>query len=80
MKLRIAGYEVEVKARNLSISDRTNKADTMHLLNLLSIYAKEASYKYGLEGCHGLEAEANQVSETIYELLKENGLYNKCSA
>lgn len=46
-----------------------------HLLNLLSIYAGEASVKFNLERCFGLGEEAITVRDEIYNQLDCRGLY-----
>ena len=75
MKIQINGYEVEIKAKG-ETAERFNKADTMVVLNLLSIYAAEASVRYETLGLNTLQETARQVNENIYATLEVNGYYN----
>lgn len=74
MKLNINGYEVEIRAKD-RYSSRANKADTMHFLNTLSIWASEAARTYRTEGCKSLEKNANNAADDIYNALSAAGLY-----
>lgn len=71
MKLTIAGYEVEIKAKREG-KDRYTKSDTEAFLNYLSLLLghSETLDKY-------MEREANKASFEIYDFLDELGVYDK---
>ena len=71
MKLTIAGYEVEIKAKK-DYKDRFNKADTEAFLNHLSLLLahSETHDTY-------MEREAKEVSYKIYDTLDNIGVYDK---
>ena len=71
MKLTIAGYEVEIKAKRED-KDRYSKTDTEEFLNHLSLLLahSETLDKY-------MEKEANEVSYKIYDTLDKLGVYDK---
>lgn len=76
MKLRIGNYDVEVTAAYNGPSGKTRK-DTMHFLNLISMYLGEAAI-YNVE--HGYvrkraESEAQRLADDIYYVLEAKGLY-----
>lgn len=75
MKLRIGDYEVEVKAKN-AYSKRFNKKDTMAVLNLLAIYAAEASNRYEVINMNALQRMAKEVHNNIFQKLDSMGYYN----
>lgn len=75
MKIQINGYEVEIKAK-WENAKRFNKADTMLVLNLISIYAAEAAARYETLGTDTLQRMARQVQDNIYATLEANGYYN----
>ena len=70
MKLRIAGYDVEIKAK-ADFENRFNKGDTEAFLNHLSLLLgnhEDDSY---------LGSEAKKASNEIYDTLDELGVYDK---
>ena len=71
MKLTIAGYEVEIKAKREG-TDRYTKADTEGFLNRLSILLahSETHDTY-------MERDAKEASHKIYETLDNLGVYDK---
>ena len=71
MKLTIAGYEVEIKAKRDG-KDRYTKTDTEAFLNHLSLLLghSETLDKF-------METEANKASFEIYDALDELGVYDK---
>ena len=75
MKLTINGYEVEIKVKS-KWNKRTNKADTMAFLNMVSIWAGEAAmynvHKFGT----GYGNTENRASDDIYNFLDANGCYD----
>lgn len=71
MKLTIAGYEVEIKAKK-DYNDRFNKADTEDFLNHLSLLLRHSETLDTY-----MEREANEVSYKIYDVLDELGAYDK---
>ena len=75
MKLRIGDYEVNISAKCDS-SARANKADTMALLNSLSIYCSECAEHYSENGVFGLSRRAKKYGDDIYEALNNAGLYD----
>lgn len=75
MKLKIGGYEVNISAKCEGYT-RANKADTMTLLNFLSICCSEAANKYSENGWAVTSMRAKQYSNDIYEALKNVGYYN----
>ena len=74
MKIIIDGYEVEINAKSTG-KKQYNKSDTMYLLNMLSILAREAYHSYDYTGCTNFAHKARDVADKIYKLLDENGLY-----
>ena len=76
MTIQIGYYEVEIKAKQTPYTARFNKDDTMRLLNMLSIYASEAAENMSNHGSIALAEQANEISDQIYNVLKENGAYN----
>ncbi len=46
-----------------------------HLLNLLSIYAGEAAYRYADFNCYCLRDQAMEMRDTLYDQLEARGLY-----
>ena len=75
MKLKIDGYEVEIAVREPDNKHFSNEA-TKYFLNKLSLLASVASSHYIKEGYKGLAAEADRVSDDIYNFLEGQGLYN----
>lgn len=75
MTVMINGYEVEIKAKG-ETAERFNKADTMAVLNLLSIYAAEASNRYETISMNALQRNAKEVHNNIFEKLDSMGYYN----
>lgn len=75
MTVTINGYEVEIKAKG-ETAERFNKADTMSVLNLLSIYAAEASNRYESLGSCALQRIAKEAHKNIFEKLDSMGYYN----
>lgn len=73
MKIRIDGYEVEIKAK-ATWGDRTkaNKQDTMDLLNRISIWAMEAA---GNPKNNGIKDLLEKTSNEIYGQLEAAGAY-----
>lgn len=70
MKLTIAGYEVEIKAKREG-KDRYTKADTEGFLNHLSLLLRHSEIHDTY-----LEREANEVSDKIYDTLDNLGVYD----
>jgi hypothetical protein len=75
MKLKICGYEVEIKAKEYS--DNFNKLDTESFLNELSIHLATAANRLEEDGLYGMATRAQQMADDIYNELKANGLYSK---
>lgn len=76
MKVRVNGYEVEIKARDLS-RDRANKKDTLQFMNDICCLAIEAREHYEMEGYVALTEEAESFRKAFFKVCDENGLYNK---
>lgn len=78
MTITIGGYEVEIKAKytaNGQIDSRMNKADTMDVLSLISIWAREAGYRYDALGMQTFKKGARAAADSIYEELDKAGYY-----
>ena len=75
MTVMIDGYEVEIKAKG-ETAEKFNKADTMAVLNLISIYAAEASNRYETIGMNALQRNAKEAHNNIFEKLDSMGYYN----
>lgn len=76
MKIIIENYEVEINAKNTLIGHKNmNDEDTMHLLNLISIYADETNKRNKERNIDFDFLSAEQVSRQIYDTLKNKGLY-----
>ena len=75
MKIIIDGFEIEVKAKKIN-SDRYNKGDTMMVLNKVSLLAFEASRTYEEERVYALADDSRTISETLYNMLKDQGMYD----
>lgn len=71
MKLTIAGFEVDIKAK-AKYNDRFNKTDTEDFLNRLSLLLGHSE-----TGDKFFESEANKASFAIYDALDNLGVYNK---
>lgn len=77
MTIMIDGFEVEIKARGFG-KERYNKADTMYLLNTISLWAGEAAEKWSREGSEAIAKDARHNSNAIYKFLEGKGLYKDC--
>ena len=75
MTVMINGYEVEIKAKG-EFATKYNKQDTMTILNLLAIYAAEASNRYEQCGMNALQRIAKDAHKNIFEKLDSMGYYN----
>lgn len=75
MTVMINGYEVEIKAKG-ETATKYNKQDTMAVLNLLSIYAAEASNRYETISMNALQRNAKEAHNNIFEKLDSMGYYN----
>ena len=74
MKFKVNGYEVEIKARDLS-KDRASKNDTLQFLNDLSLLALDAKEYNEEQGYKAITEEANKYRKAFFDICKENGLY-----
>lgn len=74
MKLKIAEWEVEIKAHN-EFSQRHNKYDVMSLLNEISLICDYASQYMKQDGCESISRRYYNIGDDIYRALKENGAY-----
>ena len=74
MRFTFDGYEIEIKAKN-EYSQKFNKADTVSILNSLSIYAGEAATRYEQIGMAALGQRAREFADTTYNLLDAAGAY-----
>ena len=74
MKLKIAEFEVEIKAHT-EWSQRNNKYDVMSLLNEISLICDRASEEADRNGCSALSRRYYDIGDDIYRALKENGAY-----
>lgn len=69
MKLTIAGYEVEIKAK-YNTNDRYNKIATEDFLNTLSLYLGRVN------GSDHYTKEAHDMSDDIFDELNKRGVYD----
>lgn len=74
MKININGYDVEIKAKKYT--ERFNKVDTLTLLNYLSILIDESAELDMERGFNKVAEFKHEDSLAIYELCKEQGLYD----
>ena len=80
MKLNIADYEVEIRAKFTGggriKNVKYNKDDTQALLNYLCILAGEAARRY--EACgSGLSRGAYKTMDDIYDALNADNYYDR---
>lgn len=50
---------------------------TLDELNTLSIYAMEAAHLYQREGCNAIAKSAQEMSDKLYQIGLEHGVYAK---
>lgn len=75
MKIKIDSFEVEIKAKGVFNTDRNNKEDLQHFINLLSIVFEEsAKYNESVFDCPCNYRRS--VAEKLYKMLKEDGFYD----
>lgn len=74
MKLKIADYEVEIKARH-ECRSLANDRDTMALLNLISLWAREAAEREKADGYPLTAKQSHEAAENIYDALADKGYY-----
>jgi len=71
IKVRIGSYDVEISAHNWIMEEN----DTLGFLNELSIIYSEAAKKMISDGYDIVGGHYEHVAHTIFEVCKENGLY-----
>lgn len=74
MKVKVNGYEVEIKARDLS-KDRATKKATLEFLNDLAILAIDSKEHNEELGYKSLAEEAENYRKAFYDVCDKNGLY-----
>ena len=76
MTVNIDGYQVTISAKfTRGGVTRNNKRDTLAILNLLAIYAGEASDSFDKKGVGCLGKIASEIRSELYNTCEANGLY-----
>lgn len=75
MNVKMCGYDVSISARHIW-QDKKSKQATLEFLNYLSIVLEEASNNYRKEGLETAAATLCNYSDELYDICKDNGLYN----
>ena len=75
MKLKAYNYAIDIKAKNVSFSERNNLMDTISFLNMASIAFQKAADAYKADGKEFIASDFEKISDDIYAALKAAGAY-----
>ena len=76
MKLKVGDYEIEIKAKHkITGRGRNNIADTISILNELSLACDAAAKSYTASGYEYMGNSMKKMSNDIYEALIKVGAY-----
>lgn len=75
MKLKAYNYEIDIKAKNVTFSERNNLMDAISFLNMASIAFQKAADAYKADGREFIASDFEQISNDIYAALKAAGAY-----
>lgn len=76
MKIKFDSFEVEIKAKGVYETDKFNEQDTMALLNIISLIYHESALWNLSQGAQSTAKQYEAISDDIYNVLKEKGLYD----
>ena len=78
MKVIIDNCEVEIRAKNLLLGrERMNRRDTEAIVNLISLWAREAAASFADEGYDALAKRALSAADATYDALDKRGCYDR---
>ena len=75
MKLKTGNYAIDIKAKNVTFSERNNAVDVISFLNMASIAFQKAADAYKADGKEFIASDFEQISNDIYAALKAAGAY-----
>ena len=75
MKLKALNYVIDIKAKNVSFSERNNLMDAISFLNMASIAFQKAADSYKADGKEFIACDFEKISNDIYAALKAAGAY-----
>ena len=75
MKLKTGNYAIDIKAKNVTFSERNNAVDVISFLNMASIAFQKAADAYKADGKEFIAADFETISDDIYAALKAAGAY-----
>lgn len=75
MKLKVHNYLIDIKVKNVILSEQNNLMDTISFLNMASIAFQKAAGTYKAEGKEFTASDFETISNDIYAALKAAGAY-----
>ena len=75
MKLKTGNYAIDIKAKNVTFSERNNAVDVISFLNMASIAFQKAADAYKADGKEFIASDFEKISDDIYAALKATGAY-----